>query len=603
MLIDLRRLKKDSSRVSRQPTNIPMTGIPVPANEGKRTWKNRLWLGAVALVVLSSISILLLRSHSARLNPNRTSVTIRIPFRVTGIASVSGDGNWFSFPAKDENGKWDVYLMNTAGNRPTRITDQGAFHMESAALSPDASEIAYDCMDSPNSYHKVKIVSSQGGGSRTIADIGIGPQWTPDGQRIGYRRFFSAARNSGKAEIWSTRPDGTDTRLEYTDTVSAPGPETFCWSPDGRSIGWVRNFPQKYGEVMVRDLETGRERQITFDRKTVDEVTWATNDDILFTSNKSGQSNLWIIPAAGGEATQATAGGISTTGARISRDNKTLVYAQGANIDHLWISALDGSSARQISFDDVRTLEARFSPDGKHVARIIADVDFLNRESHLYVMDHDGKNQRQLTSGSESVFASCWSPDGKWLAYASAPLGMSNDSITVYLIQPFNPGPPRELCKGIGLWWLDDESLVVFYKMKSLLYSVRGSTATQVYHDSTAVFHFTDAKELVYFDHRKGRAGWWVVSIDSLRRQKGGPRKFATGADFSPTDDWRFLIYKRAEGNTLWRLWTSTWKEEKIGEGLPGQARLWHVNSDGKEILWDKSDSRSQLVIVKNLFE
>jgi serine/threonine protein kinase/Tol biopolymer transport system component len=605
MLIDLRRLKKDSSRVSRQPAAIPVTAVPAPPGEEKKIWRKRVWIGFAGMVVLCAIAVFVLvpGKHTVRLNPNRKSVTLRIPFKNIGVHSVSGDGNWISFTAKDENGKWDVYMMNLAGDRPNRITYENAFFMESAVLSPDASQIAYDCMDKPYTVCRVKIVSSQGGGSRTVADIGSGPRWRPDGQRIGYARFINAPSVSGKYEIWSTRPDGSDSRLEFIDTVDAGRPNTFCWSPDGRSIGWVRNYPEAYGEVMVRELATGRERQITFERKKIDEVTWATNDQILFASNKSGQSNLWMVAAGGGEATQVTEGGLTVTGARISSDNKSLVYMQGEDFEHLWISSIDGSNPRQISFDDVRIFDARISPDGKHVAAILADADYLNQESHLFVMDRDGKNQRQLTSGSERVVACAWSPDGKWLSYGSSPPGEPDDSIRVHLVQPFNPGPPRLLCKGYGVSWPDNGSLIIIDRMKSLMYSIRDGTATQIYLDSTVVLQFQDGKQVVFYDRRKGRGGWWVASIDVLRRQKGEPKRIPTGVDFAFPDNWSFLICIKGEGNKLCRVSTSTWKEEIIGEALPGQAGLRHVSMDGKEILWGKADSRWKLVLVKNLFE
>ena len=169
--------------------------------------------------------------------------------------------------------------------------------------------------------------------SRTLADNGAWPVWRPDGQRIGYMRLGRemevAASASGKLEVWSIRPDGTDNRLEFTDTVTAPRcPFAFCWSPDGGSIAWVRNYPEGYGEVMVRELATGKERQVTFDRKTVDEGIWATNDEILYVSTRSGAANLWTIPADGGEAIQITQGGVPIAGASISADNRTLVYLQ-----------------------------------------------------------------------------------------------------------------------------------------------------------------------------------------------------------------------------------------------------------------------------------
>ena len=610
MLIDLRRLRKDSSRVSRETrydTSMPVDASPAPTTEGKKGRRRRLWLGVAALAVLCVIPVvyLLLRTPAARLNPNRTSVTLRIPFKEIGYPSLSRDGNWVVFPAKDEKGKWDVYWMNLATGKATRVTDESAFSMEGDEISPDLSQIAYSCIDERKHVWQVKLVESQGGISRSLADTGAIPKWNPDGSRIGYMRIGSWPLNrsaSGKLEIWSIRPDGTDNRRELTDTVTTHGPSAFSWSPDGSSIAWVRNYPEGYGEVMVRDLTTGKQRQLTSDRKGVDEVIWATNGEILFVSNKSGQTNLWMTPAEGGEATQITQGAVSIMGARISADNKSLVYMQEEKTAHVWTSSSDGSNARQITAGDVSATAARFSPDAKCISYILADVDPFNRETHLYVMDRDGKNQRQLSFGSEIVTAIRWSPDGEWLGYSSRAIGEPDDSNRVYLIQPLNPGSHRMICKGY-CWWIDDESLIGFDQMKTSRYSIKGGTPSKVYEDSTFAVPLYASSQLVFFDFREGRNEWWVVAVGSLGRQKGEARKIcpSDASYIAASNDLRCFVYRK--GDKWWRVWTSTGKQERIGTAIPGTANMSDVSTDGKEVLWVKEENRSKLVLVKNVFE
>ena len=615
MLIDLRRLKKVTSRVSRQAqSEMPIPGVAVQATavERKNKWRKRLWIGAAGIVALCVLSIILLlpRTHPARLNANRTSVTLRIPFKETQYPALSGDGKWIAFPAKDENGKWDVYWMNTSGTKPNRVTDERALFITTCDISPDLSRIAYDCLSDERDWiPKVKLVATEGGGTRTLADTGYCPKWSPDGQRIGYMRGQSlgAPSHSGKLEIWSIRSDGTDNRLEFIDTVTNRVPSAFSWSSDGASIAWVRNYPEGYGEVMVRELATGKERQLTSDRKTVDEVIWGTNGEVLFASNKSGPTNLWMIPAGGGEATQVTQGGVPIRGARISADCKTLVYFQLERTDHIWISSIDGSNARQVTFDDAQVFSASFSPEGKYIAYVFVDVDELSPEAHLIVIDHDGKNRRQLTSGSKKVTACSWSPDGKWLAYSSREVGEPQDSDRVYLIQPINPSAPRLLCTGRLRGWLDSENLIVGRHMKSLQYSTKGGTETQVYRDSTMAFPIQGNKQLLFFDARKGREGFWTVLVDSLGRNKGEAKQILPIADLfgglALSLDRRIMIYRKPDGDVLWRMWTSSAKEERIGKALPRGASVADLRADGKELLWVWEENRSKLVLVKNVFE
>ncbi len=609
MLIDLRRLNKESVEAS-PPLDAPVTGTfaAVPAVGRKRSWKRMLPVSVLVLAVLCVLSIVLLlpRTTTLRLNPNRTSNTLRVPFKEILLHSISSDGKWVAFPAKDEHGKYDVYFMNTAGGKASRITDENAFRIEFADISPDQSQIVYDYMgnesgrDGQLEVWKLKLVSSQGGGSRTLADTGGLPHWRPDGQRIGYARKWPPRH--GRIEIWSIKPDGTDNRLEVRDTVSTIGYAYFCWSPDGGSIAWVRTYPEGYSELFVRELAAGRERQLTSDRKMIGPVVWATNGAILFMSNRSGQSNLWMIPAGGSEPLPVTQGSVAIAWQAISADSKTLVYLQFEVICHLWISGVDGSSPRQLTRDDGLVYQPRISPDGNHIAYALRDVDFSNEEAHLYVVDRDGKDQRQLTSGRITIGLCRWSPDGKCLAYSSRALGQPAESTKVYLIRPFNPGPPQLLCK--ETWWLewaDSERFVVYRGGKTLLYSINGGATTQVYQDSTFAVPIDGNKRLVVYDFRKGRRGCWVVSIDGLGRQIGEARNMvASGAVKAPLD-WRFLIYRK-QGDELWRVWTSSGKEELIGR-VPLYQDICDVSMDGKEILWLREDVRSKLVVVRNVFE
>ena len=614
MLIDLRRLKKDSSRVSRQPHNdTPMPGaaVPVPTPEGKKRWSKQIWLGLAGVVVLCVISIflLLLRTPAARLNPNRTSVFLSIPFKMISYPSLSRDGNWVVFPAKDENETWDVYWMNTAAGKPSRITHDVAGQIGNADISPDASQIVYSCRPEAQSGCGVRIVASQGGESRTLVDNGAWPIWRPDGQRIGYMRLGVemevAPSASGKLEVWSIRPDGTDNRLEFTDTVSTPSfPFAFCWSPDGRSIAWVRNYPEGYGEVMVCELATGKERQITFDRKTVDAGIWAANDEILYVSTRSGAANLWTIPSDGGEAIQLTQGGVPIAGASISADNRTLVYLQREGTAYIWVSAIDGSSARQVTSGDVRAVGASFSPDREHIAYVSGDLDPINQEAHLFVADRDGKAQRQLTTGSVRVLGSRWSPDGQWLAYSCWALGEPGDSAKVFLIQPLNPGPARLLCKGTLIEWLDNGRVIVYSGARTMMYSIRGAPLTQVYQDSTFAIPIQGSNQLMFRDFRKGREGWWSAVIDAPGRNGSEAKRILPEkASCVAPPGCRFLVYIEPQRSELRLIWRSSLKEEPLGTALPGRAIMRDVSTDGKEILWTKADYRSKLVLVKNVFE
>jgi serine/threonine protein kinase len=618
MLIDLRRLRKDSSRVLRQhlPTETAqvVTTPRVPDIREKFPKKWRWTVGVVSLLLCVAFAFLFLpRTARVMLNPNRSFRALPVPFGEVNYGALSKHGDWFVFPARDDSGKWDIYWTSLGGGEPSRITHEKGSDIVSCQVSPEADMVVYDRRPDPNFIlSQIRVVPLQGGLSRSIADTGMGGLWTPDGKRIGYLRAGRAGSgsrapsNSGHLEIWSIKPDGTDCRLELTDSLSRRSqPWSFCWSPDGRSIAWVRNFREGYGEVMVRELATGRERQITSDKKAVDEVIWTSNDNILFVSTKSGYSNLWAVPSTGGEAVQITQGTVPVISARISADTRKLVYFQKERISHIWYSDLDGSNAHQVTSDDAPFRWATFSPDARQIAGITGSADDFSPETALCVMDRDGSNRRGLTSTAQIITYCRWSPNGKWLAYSSRLVGEPQDSDRVYLIDPTNPGTPRILGVGSTPEWLDADNLVVSRWPKSWQYSIKGGVGAQVYLDSTLAIPLRPIGLMFYYDGRRGRDGYWVVAMDSAGKEAGEARRVQPMDDsyFTGPPDFRFRVYRREGGDELWRVWLISGKEERVGKAPRGMTYLYDVSMDGSTILWTETFGRSKLSLIENLYE
>jgi hypothetical protein len=291
--------------------------------------------------------------------------------------------------------------------------------------------------------------------------------------------------------------------------------------------------------------------------------------------------------------------------ARISADTRRLVYFQYERISHIWISDLDGRNARQVTYDDVNFQWATFSPDARQIAGVTSNVDQFSPERGLVVMDRDGKNRRVLTSGSQVTDFCRWSLDGKWLAYASRSVGEPSDSSRVYIVEPANPGTPRLLGSGSLLDWIDGENLVIAWRSKSWRYSIKGGAGTQVYRDSTFGVPLQRTGQIVFYDGRKGREGYWVVSMDSSGREVGEPRRLHPLDEpyFTGPPDYRFRVYRKSGGSEIWRVWSANGKEERVGTTPPGVSYMYDVSMDGNNLLWVGLHGRSKLALIENLFE
>jgi Tol biopolymer transport system component len=630
MVIDLRRAKKETSRVSRPVATIPApggaqavlekrtlsaeetAGQPVPAKLHKGRPRAFLWTGLAGLLVaLAAITVfVLLPGRVPKLNPNMSFRTIDVPFTDLGYCGLSRDGKWFAFTARDAKREWSIYFMNVAGGTPRRLVPGSFDSYDYAEVSPDGSQVLFAGVrfGRPRGIY---VVSSLGGTSRKIIEPGCGARWRPDGQLVGYVKDggVRAPSQSGKREFWTVRPDGSQNRLEFVDSLSYVfAPFCFDWSPDGNSVAWLKCFPD-YGEIFIRDLKTGRERQLTSYKTIIDEIAWAPNNQILFTSAKSGNSNIWMIPAKGGQSIQVTKGTGPDYGVRVSADGKRLLYLERRMIHHLWTADADGRNPRQLTFENQGLSSAFISPDNKRISFGVYSSDPLRSGSQVFVMDSDGTNRTQLASGDAEYFGPSWSPDGKYMAYITHQLEQPYDSARVCVVDALNPGPPRLTVIGLDAVWINNEQFVTWTSLPnshSVLYSVNSSEPIEVGQDSTWQVSLRDGKHVLFADEREGREGWY------LRAAGPGQKTVETrlvppeyyGSSY-PSVSLRYLLSRQANGE-LWRISLPDGKRERLPElfdGINPFNYYIRFSYDDRKVVYLKGQSDSRVILIENLFK
>jgi Tol biopolymer transport system component len=622
MVIELRRLQKKTSRVSRGsivevPAGAPgQTALGTVAPErvvSRKPLKNIAWAGIGILALLGIIAVVYLfipkQPSWVTLNPEMTFRVLPIPFAEVRSPGMSQDGNWVAFPAADANIMWDVYYMNTTSGESRRITSDSSTNIYDADISPDGSQIVYDRYNASTNLMEIHIVSTVGGSSKKILDSGVLPRWRPDGQRIGYLRGEDLASQSGKTEFWTIKPNGSDNRRELVDSISNEM-MSYSWSPDGHSICWVRYFSMQCQEVVVYELSTGKGRQVTFDKKQIGDVCWAPNDQIIFASNRSGNWNLWMVPASGGSASQVTKGAGPDYSMDISRDGSKLLYYQKQAVSHIWIAGTDGSNPHQITFHDVSLWRVAFSPDGKEIVFALDQPLGSKEGASVYSINRDGRNRKELTSGEEAIGNPLPSPDGRWIIYGGNPLNEPLDSMKVYLIDAKNPGTPKLVCKGCPIRWVDDKTFVSFddSSQSTWLNSIEGGEAKKFFEDSTWAIPLQAGKYIGYNDWRTGRRGRWICAAPGLKDPGlPSPRKLPPARYGEFDKSGKFFYYVNNAGE-LRRISIPSGKEEIIRGIFPGLNPTFSHSSfdlsyDGKEIVYTDARVTSKLVMIENLFK
>jgi len=375
--------------------------------------------------------------------------------------------------------------------------------------------------------------------------------------------------------------------------------------------------------IILHDLTTGAERQLTYQQENIDDLKWTDGDRIIFSSNRSGNTNLWVISASGGEAAQLTKGAGPDIGLNIAASGNELVYLQQQRVGQIWTANLDGSSLRQVTFDDRDMWEPSFSPDKRRIVFVMNDPDPLANKADVYVMDRDGNNRRQLTNGLPNARFPLFSPDDRWVSFSQPATGHGQDTVNrVLIVDPDNPGPPKRVGEHFQLLWIDDDHILSTEASKSYLISLSKNETRRFFTDSTVVWNNFEGQKLVYFDRRFGSEGWWVVSIaptsiSTLMSQtagvimpelRGSPRLILRGANFLQA----FTARPSSNGDILQvsspgkvrvlssRLGTV----RELAATFPGlRNRGLDLSDDGKEVVFVTPRLSSRLVLLENIFK
>ncbi len=610
MIIDLRRTKKDTGRVSRktmtempvqqaQPAVFQTTQIPAGTPSGN---KRMLWLALTAVVVLGGVLwIFVLRpSTKMELNPNMTFRTLQIPFQEIGPPSLSRDGGWVAFAGNARGTAWDIYLMNTSSGEPRQITTDSVGFMQDVDLSPDGSQIVYDRSDKGFTKPEVAVVSSLGGFSKRIVNIGFLPKWRPDGQRVSYIQNPEWGATSGKTEFRSVKPNGSDDRLEFSDSL-ASGP--YVWSPDGLEIAWARRMPDGHYQLFARSLESGKERQLTFVKKNVGDFYWTQNDEIVFSSNVNGNENLFMMPASGGTPVQITRGSGPDAAPVVSADLKRLLYVQRQSIGKIWLSSLQDNNAHQVTFDDVHITDPGFSPDGRKIVYVLGTPSPSGNTSALMVIDLKSSQRTQLLSEETNFHSPIWSPDGKWIVYAAHPDTMLHDSSKTYIIDAENQGSSRQIGVGLPLKWLDNQSFLTFNPRGTWLCRIDGAPARRFFRDSTFAIPVLDGQYVLYNDANPSRKpGVWIEPASSSGKLHSESRQVIKSLGYWVYDSVSRSVYYTSLQNDLRRISLPDGKEEIIQGTFPNfrLGNTFSISPDGKQIIYLDAKAISKLVMIEN---
>jgi Tol biopolymer transport system component len=168
------------------------------------------------------------------------------------------------------------------------------------------------------------------------------PEFSPDGTRIA----FASSRSGGALEIWVAQADGS----KPVQMTNGPGPHqgTPSWSPDGRWIAFDSQSEDGHWGNYVMDAAGSAPRRITSGPWNELMPFWSRDGKWLyFRSDRTGRSEIWRVPFAGGPREQVTINGGYV--AHESVDGQTLLYTKGITASEpLFARPLSGGAEHQL---------------------------------------------------------------------------------------------------------------------------------------------------------------------------------------------------------------------------------------------------------------
>ena len=294
-----------------------------------------------------------------------------------GETSLSPDGKTFALLRSGQ-----IALMPAEGGWPVPLTSSTG-GKSGLAWSPDGKLIAYASQGS------IWVVAASGGTPRRLTDAppgggdprqatDRGPRWSPDGHWI----LFQSGRR-GINSLLVVSADGATTSFLTGPHVEA---DNGRWSPDGSSIVYVTREKEYFSgrlNVLKVDAHSGQpigEPAVLYtapvDRGggwSIRGAEWSPDGKTLATVlQNSGWNHIYLIPSAGGEPKQITDGKFEDEDPTYSPDGKTLAFVSNRGLleaTNLWIIPANGGDAQQLAKFDIAGISSQpqWSPDSRSI--------------------------------------------------------------------------------------------------------------------------------------------------------------------------------------------------------------------------------------------
>ena len=312
-----------------------------------------------------------------------------------------------------------LWRVPVVGGEARRLVNQA----NTGEWSRDGKQLAFTRLlggkDSATSV--LMVANADGSGAREIArspaTLLLHPRWSPDDKSI------AVTGSRGRVSQMVTIVDvATAKSRVLAEPPKAGEVSSVVWSDDGASVIYVRADSV---EAVVGSTAHVIRHHVQDD--TFEVIGWSSHngsvldvlaDGTLVFDVRSPRDNLRELPLTGGTTAEQwiTRGNSSDRQPVYAPDGKTVLFTsnRSGNLD-LWTISRDSGTVRRITDDAAEDWDPAFTPDGQHI------VWSSGRSGHLeiWTANADGSEARQVSTDGIDAENPSATPDGQWVVYNS----------------------------------------------------------------------------------------------------------------------------------------------------------------------------------------
>lgn len=231
-------------------------------------------------------------------------------------------------------------------------------------------------------------------------------------------------------------------------------------------VAFYREGDDDATDIYTVPAAGGEETRLTQTGKDSSPAWSPDGERIAYVSQQDGNAEIYVMRADGSERKRLTDRPGSDEAPSWSPDGQRILFTSESGDDtfDLFLMDADGSDVQRLT-DDGQSGDGSFSPDGKRI------VFWSGRDQGkgVYVMDADGSGARWLTSRFETSWGGDWSPDNDAIVFVGSghESNPDDDIVAIYRMSPDGSDVER-LATARGYWvdepeWSPDGESIAFF--------------------------------------------------------------------------------------------------------------------------------------------